>query len=231
MLMSAGEPLPTEIFVHDYLTVGGRKLGKSLGNAIDPVAIVEAYGVDALRWWLIREVPRVGDADFTIERLIGRYNEDLANGLGNLVNRTVSMAHKYRNGEVPALPADADLHLVGPAILGVRDSVNEALAAFDFRQASAALWRVVDDANRYIAEVTPWKLAKAEKSGDEAAGRELDSALGILLFAIRTVAAELQPFLPEAAERIAAQVCEKEGQLPAPKPLFPRLELLDGPPA
>ena len=98
ILLSAGEPLPTEIFVHDYLTVDGRKISKSAAarprtraaNSNDPVALASAYGADALRWWLLREVPRVGDTDFTVDKLIARANEDLANGLGNLVNRVVS---------------------------------------------------------------------------------------------------------------------------------------------
>ena len=111
ILLSAGEPLPTEIFVHDYLTIDGRKISKSAGgsakagngaaaaaNANDPVALAGTYGVDALRWWLLRDVPRVGDTDFTVERLVTRANEDLANGLGNLVNRVVSLVHSYRNG-------------------------------------------------------------------------------------------------------------------------------------
>src|SRR6266542_38182 len=101
LLLSAGVPLPTEILVHDYLTVEGRKLSKSNGNVIDPVALAERFGTDAVRWWLLREVPRVGDADFTVERLAARRDEDLANGLGNLVNRVVSMVHRYRDGQLP----------------------------------------------------------------------------------------------------------------------------------
>src|SRR6266508_2482982 len=111
LLLSAGVPLPTEILVHDYLTVEGRKLSKSHGNVIDPVALAERFGTDAVRWWLLREVPRVGDADFTVERLAARSDEDLANGLGNLVNRVVSMVHRYRDGQLPderPAPAKAD---------------------------------------------------------------------------------------------------------------------------
>ncbi|GLW90703.1 methionine--tRNA ligase [Actinokineospora globicatena] len=224
MLMSAGQPLPTTIFVHDYLTVEGRKLGKSLGNAIDPVAIVEQYGADALRWWLVREVPRTGDADFTVERLVNRYHEDLANGLGNLVNRTVSMIHKYRDGVERALPADlppgtlVDLLATAPA------TIDAALDEFDFRRATAALWAVVDEANRYVVEVSPWTLAKAEKTGDTEAARKLDDALALLLHVLRVVADELTPFLPEAAKRVSTQVTTVDGRLPAPQPLFPRIE-------
>ncbi|SDC59121.1 methionine--tRNA ligase [Actinokineospora iranica] len=224
MLMSAGQPLPTSIFVHDYLTVDGRKLGKSLGNAIDPVAIVDQYGVDALRWWLVREVPRVGDADFTADRLVSRYHEDLANGLGNLVNRTVSMVHKYRDGVVPPLPAEPATGALAEAIASAPGAVDAALAEFDFRRATAALWKVVDEANRYVVEVAPWTLAKAEKTGDSAAGGKLSDALAMLVHAIRTTADELTPFLPGAAGRVQVQVREHEGKLPQPRPLFPRIE-------
>ncbi len=105
ILLSAGEPLPTDILVHDYLTIGGSKISKS-GAAInpesaDPVALVDRYGTDAVRWWLLRDVPRVGDADFTAARLVARANDDLANDLGNLVNRVVTLVHRYRQGKVP----------------------------------------------------------------------------------------------------------------------------------
>ena len=101
MLLSSGQPLPTDIFVHDYLTAGGRKISKSSGSGADPAALAAEYGTDAVRWWLLREVPRVGDADFTIERMIARADDELANGLGNLVNRVVAMIGKYRDGRVP----------------------------------------------------------------------------------------------------------------------------------
>ena len=223
MLLSAGQPLPTTIFVHDYLTVEGRKLGKSLGNAIDPVAIVDDYGADALRWWLVRDVPRVGDADYTTERLIGRYHEDLANGLGNLVNRTVSMVHKYRGGIVPVLP-DLPAIPLAAAIAAVSDAVDAAMARFDFRIATAAVWKIVEEANRYVVEVEPWTLAKAEKAGDTEAGQRLSDALALLIHASRVVADELTPFLPEAAVRIAAQLGDGKDELGAPLPLFPRIE-------
>ncbi|MFI9382117.1 methionine--tRNA ligase [Kutzneria sp. NPDC052558] len=223
MLLSAGQPLPTTIFVHDYLTVEGRKLGKSLGNAIDPVAIVEDYGVDALRWWLVRDVPRVGDADFTTERLLARYHEDLANGLGNLANRTVSMVHKYRGGAVPPLPPLPDIPLTA-AISAVPAAVDAAMARFDFRTATAAIWKIVEEANRHVGEVQPWTLAKAEKAGDREAGQRLSDVLALLIHASRVVADELTPFLPAAARRVAAQLGDGRPRLGEPTPLFPRLE-------
>ena len=98
MLLSAGQPLPTDILVHDYLTTDGRKISKSGGGTPDPVALVRRFGTDAVRWWLLREVPRVGDADFTAGRLIDRANADLAGGLGNLISRTVALVHRHRGG-------------------------------------------------------------------------------------------------------------------------------------
>src|SRR6266536_2278583 len=137
LLLSAGVPLPTEILVHDYLTVEGRKLSKSNGNVIDPVALAERFGTDAVRWWLLREVPRVGDADFTVERLAARSDEDLANGLGNLVNRVVSMVHRYRDGQLPdERPAPAEAERLLAACRRAPGLVDEALGAGDFGRAS-----------------------------------------------------------------------------------------------
>jgi methionyl-tRNA synthetase len=256
ILLSAGEPLPTQIFVHDYLTVDGRKISKSAATSAssDPAALVARFGADALRWWLLREVPRVGDTDFTVGKLIDRANEDLANGLGNLVNRVVSMAHSYRNGVVracshphgtgrwlaaaadgssgralvpaPAWPADAAaLH---GTIERTPEAVRSALAAFDFRAAAAAVWRIVEEANRYVETAQPWHLARAERSGETAAARaaagaRLDQVLGALLAACQVLAAEIWPFLPDLAARVAA-ACDDYGTLPRPQPVFPRIE-------
>jgi methionyl-tRNA synthetase len=224
MLLSAGQPLPTTIFVHDYLTVEGRKLGKSLGNAIDPLTIVSDYGTDALRWWLLRDVPRAGDADYTTDRLISRYHEDLANGLGNLVNRTVSMVHRYRDGTVPALPDPLPGHPLTSAMASAPAAVDAAMERFDFRQATAAVWKIVEEANRYVVEAEPWNLAKAEKNGDTSAARKLSETLALLIHASRAAAEELTPFLPEAASRVAAQLGSGSSHLDKPQPLFPRLE-------
>jgi len=219
MLLSAGEPLPTDILVHDYLTVDGHKISKSSGHAVDPAALAGRYGVDAVRWWLLREVPRVGDADFTVERLVRRADDELANGLGNLVNRVVAMIHRYRDGVVPpseaAAPDAADLDRAG------RDAaaaVDAALADFDFRRATGAVWDIVDEANRYINRVRPWELARADGGGEA-----LDAVLARLVRACREIAGHLEPFLPDAAARVARQCAETDGRLPAPTPVFTRL--------
>jgi methionyl-tRNA synthetase len=217
MLLSAGLPLPTEIVVHDYLTVDGRKLSKSSGTGADPAELVGRYGTDAVRWWLLREVPRVGDVDFSEERLVARADGDLANGLGNLVSRVVTMVHRYRDGRVPGGVRTAD------ALARVGDRagrlVAEALAGYDFRQAAAAVWEVVTEANRYIERVRPWELARDGR--DE----ELDACLATAVGACRVLANLLAPLLPDAAARIASR-CASEapgGRLPPPTPLFPRI--------
>jgi len=224
MLLSAGAPLPTEILVHDYLTIGGSKLSKSRGNVVEPVGLAARFGGDAVRWWLLREVARGGDTDFTIERLTARADEDLANGFGNLVNRVVSMVHRYRGGHVPAGagPAPGAERLTAareraPAL------VDEALAAGDFRRATAAVWAIVEEGNRYVEAARPWELARAERGGDASAGRRLDGALAVLVAACQALAGELEPFLPSAAARIAARCDTSRGRLPAPGPLVRRI--------
>ena len=234
MLLSAGLPLPTDIFVHDYLTAGGRKISKSAGAPVcEPAALAAEYGADAVRWWLLREVPRVGDADFTVERLIARADDELANGLGNLVNRVVAMIHRYRDGHPPQRAGPAcgplahrDLDL---ACRQARDLIGAALEKFDFREAAAAVWAIADEANRFVNRVRPWQLARAEHDGAEAPGR-LDAALCVLLDACQVLGRELTPFLPDAAARITAQCTPGgDGRLPSPSPVFRRLASGGGP--
>jgi methionyl-tRNA synthetase len=228
MLISAGITLPTSIFVHEYLTAGGQKISKSLGNAEDPTDIVAQYSTDALRWWMLRDVARAGDTDYTAERLVQRANEDLANNIGNLVNRTVSMVHRYRGGVVPTIsvptaaaknPASAALHT---ALDEAGTNIDQALASFDFRRAVEAVTRIGDEANRYIEGTTPWALAKAEKT-EGVPAEALDGVLSELVEACRDIARHLVPFLPTAARRIADQ-CDGS-TLTKPTPVFPRLEI------
>jgi methionyl-tRNA synthetase len=257
ILLSAGAPLPTDIVVHDYLTVDGGKISKSAGAGAagqvsrDPVALVRAYGVDALRWWLLRDVPRTGDTDFTVEKLIARANTDLANGLGNLVSRVSSLAHSYRNGVVlacrrpigtsrwlaaaadgrplesgsataPDWPTDAAA-LAG-TIERTPDAVRTALARSDFRAGAAAVFEIVEQANRYIDATEPWHLGRAERAGDASAGKRLDEVLGALVAACQVLAAEIWPFLPDLAARVAAACDDFGGTLPKPQRVFPRIE-------
>ncbi|MGW4344171.1 methionine--tRNA ligase [Streptomyces sp. NPDC004690] len=222
LLLSAGLPLPTDLFVHDYLTVGGRKISKSAGNTVDPAALAAAYGTDAVRWWLLREVPRSGDADFTAERLIGRADADFAGGLGNLVHRVVTAVHRFRGGALPVVEPSGGLPLT-EVCAKVPGRVDAALADFDFRRATRAVWTVVEEANRCIDAARPWELARRERGGDPAAGSRLDAVLVALVAACRVLADELRPFVPGAAARIAERLTPADGRLPTPRPLFPRL--------
>jgi methionyl-tRNA synthetase len=221
MLLASGQQLPTGIFVHDYLTAGGRKISKSATGAgsLEPAALAAEYGADAVRWWLLREVPRVGDADFTVERLVARADDELANGLGNLVNRVVTMIGRYRAGRIPARapvpPGGEDLEA---AIRQAGDRAGAALDTFDFRQATAAVWAIADEANRFVNRVRPWELAAAEHAG------RLDAVLYLLARACAAAGRELAPFLPDAAARISAQCTPGgDGRLPDPRPVFRRL--------
>ena len=248
ILLSAAEPLPTDILVHDYLTINGQKISKSAASAgppapggaglADPAALADRFGTDAVRWWLLREVPRVGDADFTIPRLVARANDDLANGIGNLISRVVSLVHRYRDGKVPRSSGDAraDAHAdadadadagAGPLRAACRDApagVSAALAAFDFRAAAAAVWDIAEEANRYVERAQPWNLARAERAGDACAGNRLDAVLDALVSACRVLARQAEPFLPDLAAGISAACDDSAGRLPDPRPLFPRLE-------
>ena len=234
LLLSAGEPLPTTIHVHDYVTAGGAKLAKSAGTAVHPVGLVDAYGTDALRWWFAREVPLLGDAEFTTERLVARHDDELAHGVGNLVNRTLTLVHRFRDGVVPALPrtrASAPDEL-GSAVGQVAPAVDAALADADLRTATGAVWRVVDAANRYVNAEKPWELAARERAGDTDAGGRLDEVLARLVEACRVVAAELSPFVPDGAARLREQLFPAaaaggqgvgDDRVGSPDPVFPRL--------
>ncbi|WP_250035558.1 methionine--tRNA ligase [Paractinoplanes maris] len=216
LLLSAGLPLPTVVFVHDYLTVAGAKLSKTAGNAVDPTSLVDRYGVDAVRWWLLREVARVGDTDFTVERLVHRADGDLANGLGNLVNRTLTLVHKYRGGHLSEAAHSGETARLADAAATLAGRIDRALDAFDFRAATDALWSVVDEGNRLVEAARPWELARA---GDTL---RLDTVLTALVQACRTLTAELQPFLPTGAQRLRDQLLTGF-QVGRPQPAFPRV--------
>ncbi|GAA1412566.1 methionine--tRNA ligase [Oerskovia paurometabola] len=232
LLLSAGEPLPTTIHVHDYVTAGGAKLAKSAGTAVHPVGLVDAFGTDALRWWFAREVPLLGDAEFTTERLVARHDDELAHGVGNLVNRTLTLVHRFRGGAVPAIPRAraTDPDELSAAVGQVGTAVDAALADADLRAATGAVRRVVDAANRYVNAEKPWELAARERTGNQDAGGRLDQVLARLVEACRVVAVELSPFVPDGAARLreqlgSPQVAEASGpdRVGHPTPVFPRL--------
>ena len=214
LLLSAGVPLPTDLFVHDYLTIDGQKISKTLGNTVDPSDLVRRFGVDAVRWWLLREPPRVGDADFTIGRLWQRHDTELSNELGNLVNRTVGLVHRYRSGRAPRAYAQTSLDA---ARQGVDAAVDAALDDFDFRRALDGIWAIVTEGNRYVEATRPWELAKAGLDEDA------DIVLAALVRACRDVARHLAPFLPSASARLREQLGGEGTDVPLARALFPRL--------
>ena len=221
ILLSAGQPLPTAIFVHDYLTVQGQKLSKSLGTAIDPLRIVERYGPDALRWWFLRDGPRNGDADFREELVAVRANE-LADGLGNLINRTIALVRRNRPDGVR--PTSAEAATLQRLCSELPLAIDEALAAFELRVAAGALWEVVAEANRLVSTTRAWELAKAARAGDDRAAKRLDSVLGGLQDACRVIAGELRPFLPLAADRIDTALAGLDVQ--KGRTLFPKAQAI-----
>jgi methionyl-tRNA synthetase len=215
ILRSAGEPLPTRILVHDYVTVEGRKLSKSLRHAADPGALAARYGTDALRWWVVRDVPRSGDADFREEQLARRANE-LADGLGNLVSRAVALA--ARDGGIPSNwhPSRAPSGTIcdpglADAVAAVPAAVDAGLGRFDLRAAAAALWSAVEEANRFVSARRPWELD----------GEARAAVLADVLAACAVIAAELAPLLPDGAERIAAAL--ESGDPAAARRLFAKV--------
>src|SRR5271165_1330804 len=197
-LMAAGWELPKRVFAHGWLLFENDKMSKSRGNIVRPVPIAEVMGVDALRYFLFREIPFGQDGSFSFDALVGRYNSDLANGLGNLASRTLSMIQQYRGGIVPASGGD-------PAITQAATAgTNTALAAydsFDFSKALEAVWTIIAAVDKFIVERAPWKLAK-----DETAQDRLDETLYTAAEALRIVTALVSPVLPHAAEKIWEQL-------------------------
>jgi methionyl-tRNA synthetase len=223
LLLAAGAPLPTHIAVHDYLTIDGAKISKSAGTVVHPVDLVERFGVDAVRWWLLRDVATLGETDFTIDRLVRRADTELAGRLGNLVNRVVTLVWNSRNGRVPAATstAQAGRHLA-TVTSEVAGDVDAALRRHDFRAALDAIWRLVDGGNALVEQTRPWALARAERAGDPAAAGALDEVLAVAVAACRTAAVELSPFIPSGAPRLLAQLGSGDRLAPA-SPVFPRL--------
>jgi len=211
MLLSAGLPLPTRIYVHGYVTVDGQKISKSLGTAIDPVPLVETYGADALRYYLLRHVRTGEDGDFSPTRLARSYQSELAGQLGNLAHRTASMLARYRvelraSGEriVPSDPVLRSSHCA----LGAR--VDRFIEAYAFHEALAAIWETIALANKSIADAAPWTLAKRVDKADttrEAARAKdrLDRSLLEVVDALRAIAGALEPFMPATGARLRHQ--------------------------
>ena len=211
ILMALEIPVPKKVFGHGWILLEGGKMSKSVGNIVDPVVLIERYGVDALKYFLLREYTFGQDGLFTNEVLLNRINADLANDLGNLVSRTISMVEKYRDGVVPtanyAFEYDQDLKSLA---IGASQLVDKRLDNLDFSGALEEIWKVIRRTNKYIDETMPWALAK-----DVADAEKLDTVLYNLIESIRIISVLIQPFLIHTSRKIWTQIGIAEGELTA----------------
>ena len=207
MLLSLKIPLPKKLFVHGFITVDNQKMSKSLGNVIDPFELVDKYGTDAVRYYLLREISSSDDGDFSYEKFEGRFNSDLASGVGNLLARVRTMAEKV--GFKPGLIKDIE-----PEINKVQEGYKKALEEFKFNEALKSIWDLISFCDRYIDKEKPWEHK-------DNSPRVIDN----LLIALDNISELLEPFLPETAEKIKKEVKRKSNKFVNQKTenLFPRL--------
>ena len=233
MLKASGVEAMPKLLVHGWWNLGGAKVSKSAGNVVDPDALAERYGAEALRYYLMRDIATGQDADFNEERLRARYHADLANDLGNLVNRTVSMGRRYRGGTLAAAPADKSEDAVALETLGTEAArrFDLAMESWQVHSALEAVWELIAAANGFVESSAPWKLAK-----DPAQSARLDEVLAVLVEASRLAAALAHPVIPGSSDQLLVQLgfpgnlsvawgaLAAGHQLGEPSPVFPRLD-------
>lgn len=204
ILMAADLEVPIKVFGHGFLKIKGEKISKTKGNIIDPLSLANTFGADGLRYFLMRHIPFDTDGDFSEEALIHRFNGDLANDLGNLLNRTLAMAEQYFQAEVPTPGEDLEIdRLLKEQVEMTRLRVDQHMNALSFNQALDSIWELINKANKYIDETAPWKLFKQDK-------KRLATVIHNLVEILRIVSIFILPFMPETAGKMWRQLGIKD---------------------
>jgi len=222
-LMSAGIALPRQVYGHGFLLSRGEKMSKSVGNVVDPMVLAGRFGVDPLRYFLLREVPFGQDGSYSAEAIVARANAELANSFGNLAQRTLSMIHKNLAGVLPSVgQADADKELLALVEQATATEVPDAFERLAFSIGIEAWLRAVFACNQYVDAQAPWTLRKTDPE-------RMAAVLGTLVAAVRELTNAIAPIIPESADRLMAVLNAGEGgaAISQPTPLFPRLELVE----
>ena len=215
MLMAADLPVPEHVFVHGFLLgADGRKMSKSLGNVLDPFEVMEEYGTDALRFYLMRDVPFGSDGAVGMDSVKTRYESELANEFGNLASRTLAMVQRYRDGVVPAVDRDPALE---PEFEGLPQQVAALMDRAEPTLALEQIWQRVRRLNRYVEERAPWQLAR-----DPADAAKLDETLATLIEGLRTVNVLLHPYMPASTDKLRGALGSPGGKVTPLDPLFPK---------